>query len=287
VSDRLSSAFDSLRGQRPPIPFARPEAIRRRGRQRAVRQAVAAGFAVLVVLAGSVGLATAVLYRGSGPSYPPGGTPSATTAPSTSPTPSPSAVPSPTGSGGLATASPVDLASLLLRPADLGHGSWQVSPPYEPFDSADLWYWHGACTAYRSGDYPSLRRMEQVETTGFRKGEQYVHQHLTRYAAGWGVRAFDDTRLVLRTCAGTASPRPVPPVSPYLRTVETGFAGDEAVLVLETTFAFGAESQPLTPSSRLIAVVRVGDLLTLLAFAPGMDKAYARDLAIKAAGHLR
>jgi hypothetical protein len=284
VSDRLSSAFGSLRGQRPPVPFARPEAIRRRGRQRTVRQAVAAGFAVLVVLAGTVGLATAVLYRGSGPTYPPAGTPTVTTPP---PAPSPSLVPSPTGSGGLATASPVDLASLLLRPAELGPGSWQVSPPYEPFDSADLWYWAGVCAAYRSGDYPSLRRMEQVETTGFRKGEQYVHQHLTRYAAGWGLHAIEDTRLVLRTCAGTASPRPTPPVPPYLRTVETGFAGDEAVLVLETSFAFGAESQPLTPISRLIAVVRVGDLLTLLAFAPGMDKAYARDLAAKAAGHLR
>jgi hypothetical protein len=270
MPDQFDVAFETLRGQQPPGPFAPPDAIRRRGRQRAHRQTLVIGLAVLVAIGGGVGWAAAALDLGPDRNTnPPIGTSESSTAPPTEPARSSTTPPgpAPTGSGGLGTA-PADPAKLLLRVADLGPGNWQRFELNEPFSSADTWYWDSACTAYRSTDYPSLRHIDALATIGYRHSSANVQQHVTRYAPGWGAKALDDTRAVLARCATDATTRRA--------VLGGGFAGDESLLVREEGTGYVV----------LVAVVRVGDLVTLVKFLDTTVEAYARQVAARAADRL-
>jgi hypothetical protein len=276
VSDRFDAAFESLRGQRPPAPFAPPEAIRRRGRQRTVRQVVAAGFAAFVVLVGGGAAAAVALDRGAGPPYPPG----------TTPTPLPDSA-TPSASTGRTTG-PGDPAAAFLKLSDLDGGPWRTFPLYEPFESGDRWYWGNIlCPAYHTADYQSLSHLEKVATQGFESSGAAVHQHVTRYAPGWGGHALTDSRQAVNTCAGSAPPNPSTPLQSHYTVLDTGFAGDAALLIRETTFVLGPSGEPPTATTNLVVIVRVGDLLTLLHILSPADEAFARRLAIKAATRLR
>lgn len=280
MSDEIDLLFHRLRGQRPPGPFAAPEAVRRRGRQRSQHQALAAGLAVVAMAGGGgAGLASvASVDRSVTPS--PTVAPTAPSAsPSTMPLPSitPSASPSPTTDpSATALPGPGDLSTRMLRPADLGPGSWRPRQPQEPFEG-DLWHWTSACSAYDSADYPSLRRQADLDVTGFAAGASlespYVFEHVHRYAAGWGPRALDDVRRAVRVC-------PNPP-DPRRTVVRTGFAGDEALLVREEFAPVGAP-----PFVTLTAVVRVGDLVATVMFSPDRDERYAQSVATAAAQRL-
>jgi hypothetical protein len=287
MSDRLDEAFEVLRGQQPPAPFAPAEAVRRRGHRRTVRQAVAVALAVLAVTGAGVGWAAGLAGRGPDQGPAGGGSPTPATS-QPAPTPLPS---SPGGSGGVGTASPTPtgLAGRLLRPADLGPGAWQ--PVHgDSFESADRWYWANLCPAYRSADYPSLRAMAAVEVTGYGDGTRYVHEHLHRYRAGSGPRAIGDIRALLGRCAGPTAPPTSPgaPAPTHYAVVDTGFTGDEALLVREDAWAYDNTGKiGPTPSTRLIAVVRVGDLVATVLLSPERDAAAARTLAATAADQLR
>jgi hypothetical protein len=167
----------------------------------------------------------------------------------------------------------------MLRPVDLGRGSWQSRQPSEPFESGDLWYWTGACPAYDSADYPSLRRQaEPPQVTGFAAGAgldaPYVFEHVHRYAGGWGPRALDDVRRALSVCGDE-------PQAVRRSIAAADFAGDEALLVREEITPVGAD-----PFLRLVAVVRVGDLIATVLFSPDRDEQYARTVAAAAVQRL-
>jgi hypothetical protein len=283
MSDRFDIAFDALRGQRPPVQFAAPEAVRRRGARRTLRQAVAVAATVLTVSGAAVGWAAGQVNTGPDRTPPIGGT--------TSPPASRPASPTPSGSASSTTPSPTatDLAGLMLRPVDLGSGSWpRVSS--EPFESADRWYWADLCPAYRSADYPSLRAQLTVDVTGYRAGDRYVYEHIHRYRASWGRRALDDVRSVLARCAGPTAPPASSsgPAPSHYAILDTGFAGDEALLVREDRWGYDASGKiGSTPFTRLIVVVRVGDLVATVLLSPERDAAAARAIGVKAADRLR
>lgn len=290
MSDELQNMFERLRGQQPPVPFAFPEAVRRRGRQRTHHQALTAGLAVVAVAGAGAGWV--VNYGSVRPPLPPGSTTSV--APPRTPPPSPtspgrSASPSATRTPAPASA---DLSALLLRAEDLGPGTWQRRQPYEPF-SGDLWYWDraGICPAYRSADYPSLRQQADLEYTGWAIGEatstSYVYEHVHRYRPGWGPRALDDVRRVLEACPG-ASPPPSTPggdVPSRQTIIGRNFAGDESLLIRDEAWAYQTETV-IEPVVTLIAVVRVGDLVATVIFSPDRDEAYARHVADAVANRL-
>jgi hypothetical protein len=286
MSDPYDAAFTVLRGQTPPRPFAPAEAVRRRGHQRAFRQTVVAGAVVFAVAAAGAGWAAVRLPHGPGRQQP-----AATTSPSVQPSVAPES-PAPTGTGAIGTAppppAPSDLTALLLRPADLGPGNWQATGGAEPFEGPDEWAWAFTdCPAYRSADYPSLRQILKVTFDGYHDGQRYMTQQVHRYAPGWGTRALDDVRHVLATCPGpTAPPSPDGSATSHYAVVDTGFAGDQALLVQEDINTYGTDKKLKTDTS-FAAVVRVGDLVTTVWASSNVSRDAVRALAVKAADRLR
>jgi hypothetical protein len=281
MSERFDLLFEPLRRQQPPAPFAPPAAVRRRGRQRSLRQALAVTVAVLA--AGGAGVGWAAARTTATPDRPP----VATKPPTPTPTPTPS--PSPSGAKGLGTASPApDGHPGPLQPADLGPGTWQAMQDLESFDGPDRWYWANLCPAYRSGDYASLKHMVTVTTVGYRSGDRYVHEHVHRYEAGWGPRALDDVRALVGRCTGpTTTPKADGgPLPGHFTVVDRGFAGDDALLVREENWVYGPGDQPTKAPPRLVAVVRVGDRLATVLLSPDATANTARTLAAKAAARL-
>lgn len=295
MSDDFESLFHRLRGQRPPHPFAVPEAIRRRGRQRSQHQALAAGLTVVALVAGTGWAATfGNVDRSTDP-----GPASTTTAPTVtrSPAPLPTRTPPAASASPSAPATrtpapvPSDPTRLMLRPEDLGPGTWRRSPPYEPF-AGDIWAWDSSaeCPAYRTADYPSLRQQVAVETDGWATGSSgpYLHEHVHRYRPGWGPRALDDVRRVLATCPGGSPPPRTPggPVPSRLTIVDKDFAGDESLLVRREAWVYSGETIAKDPFVTLIAAVRVGDLVATVLFSPDRDEQYARTVATAAGQRL-
>jgi hypothetical protein len=241
MADAFDALFDRMRAVQPPAPFAPATEVRRRGRQRTHRHRLAAaGGAALAVGGLGVG-ATVVLPHGSD-RLPPSGPP--TTAPA-SPSQQPSQQPSRPPGG------------RLLELSDLGPG-WQRSTP-EVFEGSDRWAWDGVCPAYESAAVPSLARRTEQQMVGFRRQypEPAVVEIVERYAAGWGARNLDDVRTVIELC-GRATPPPGE--APTRWTIEeTGFAGDESLLVRHEAWAYQGEEIAPDPMVLYTAVVRVGD----------------------------
>ncbi len=261
MSDQLDGLFAGVRGVRPPADFAPPERVRRRGRQRTRRTALAAGTGVLAVTTAAVGLGTGLLPRPDNAAPPAGPTP-ATTAPTLPPSPTPTR----------------DLATLLLQPRDLGPGSWrrfeaeQIDNPYRWF-----WgFWDGLCPAFQP--YPSLRHQDGVDTVAYQAGgDTGAFQIVERYP-GQAEQNLADVRTVIERC-GTSS---ADPPGPRVSVVGTATAGDESLLVRQEQTPAGS-SEPLVD---YIAVVRVGDVVTTVrAYPSSPDR--VRDLAERAAARLR
>ncbi|MFR9777772.1 hypothetical protein ACL02O_17170 [Micromonospora sp. MS34] len=284
MSEEFERLFGPLRGQQPPRPFALPEAVRRRGRQRSQHRALATGLALVAVVGAGVGGATylAPADHAPGPAASQTGMtapPARTSTPAASPSAARTAVPDP---------GPMNLSTLLLRPQDLGPGRWQERRPTEPF-SGDTWHWADLCAGYRSADYPSLRHQADVAVTGYATGStDYLDEHLHRYGGGWGPKALDDVRRVLTTCHGAppSSGTSGGPAPDRYTVVASGFAGDEALLVREEQWYYDGDTLAPDPRVTLTAVVRVGDLVGTVMFAPDRDEAYAKAVAAAAADRL-
>lgn len=278
MSDQFDSLFASLRGQSPPVPFAAAAAVRRRGRQRAHRQAVSAGVAVLAVTGlGAGGLAT--VYGGPGPDSIP--------APATSPT----------GTGPASPTSPAVPAfaeipeEWLLTAGDLGPGDWVIGWQPEWFTSDPPWLWGSdLCPDSRTGDYRSLADRVDLVTTAWTDGPwapgtgrpvpNWVGQVMELFAPGAAEANLRDIGAAVGRCG-----RPVlltPGVeAPAVEVVDSGFAGDESLLVVQRDpgdiYAY-------------TAVVRVGDVVTTLRSydveVARTDQAYLRLVAERAADRL-
>jgi hypothetical protein len=268
MSDRFDTLFDSLRGQQPPEAFVPTDTIRRRGRQRARRQATLAGVAVLAVAGISAG-AVATAVGGPSPHLPVGGPASETPHP-----PAVTGTPTPTPPAPAPTEAP---DGWLLTAADLGPGQWQTGG-WEPewTEGPDRWLWEGTCPGYRSEDYPSLReRYDQTEVT-WTDGPydpadvpRWFHQIVDVFASGpAAARHLDDIRTVLELCDGSTEPWPTSYV-----VVGSGFAGDESMLVRERVEPDGGPVEAYT------AVVRVGAAVaTVRGYDPALGHADPDDL---------
>jgi hypothetical protein len=170
MSDPLDELFLGLRNQPPPTSFVGPAAVRRRGRHRTQRSAVAAGAAVLVVGA-VVGVST-VPSRTSGPP------------------PTPLTSGSPLSSAGAADA--------VLRPGDLGPGDWRAVSG-ELFEGP-LWFWANLCNAPELGT-STLDHQLWLDTVYYGNGQPGVFVAVVeRYEPGFAARNVDDARAAVARC---------------------------------------------------------------------------------------
>jgi|GEM_PF-5447061 len=246
MSDPLHEMLRELRNAPAPAAFASPAAVRRRGRQRSQRAAVAAGTAVL-----AVGAAVGVTMVPSGTGRP---------GPvSSGPVASRSAAPSPLTSP--------DAAAVVLRPADLGPGDWEETGAelfYGP-----LWFWAYLC----GGDLgtSTLERQLWLDTISYRDGPRpspfgdtkpVYSVIVERYEPGWAARNLTDVRAAVNRCTPDE-----------FAVVGGGFAGDESVLVRQH-------------GDRYVAVVRVGDLIATVLPPPGRGEQFTIGLARVAADRL-
>jgi hypothetical protein len=120
-----------------------------------------------------------------------------------------------------------------------------LAPPPPP------WAWEmPQCVVYQPGEYAAVAHRRSASVYD---GEMVVEQ-VEEYEAGWGPRAVEDIRTVVRECARYEAQE----FSEQHRVVETGFAGDESLLV---------ETVRLVPPqvrTRYAAVVRYGDQVITL-----------------------
>jgi hypothetical protein len=251
MSDGFDTLFEGLRGQRPPTPFAPAAAVRRRGRQRAHRQAASVGVAVLAVTGlGAGGVVTAL--GEPGPPVLPGGTTAA--APSVPTSPVVTEVPD----------------AWLLTAGDLAGTGWQE-------DTGELlegaWFWDGAepwCPEYRIEDYPSVPQQADARTIGWSRDTavlpERVDQLVELFPPGVGAMSVDDVRAFLERCS--RRPEQGDQVAPtYYEIEETGFAGDESLLVRVEQYQFNADDEIEPAGEPLhVAVVRVRDAVTTIRF---------------------
>jgi hypothetical protein len=277
MSDPLDALFDQLRSQRPPAAFAPPELVRRRGRQRAHRKALAVGFAVLAIAGIGGGLPWLLdldhtpdpAVETASPSVSVDG--SATPEPTTSPTTGPTDVPS----------------IVMLRPADLGVGTWTPLSPEGVFKGEERWYWADLHAGYRAEDYPSRRHQIGQRVVRYEGDRQAtVEEIVERYDTGWGSRNVTDIQAVVAKSGAT--PYAPPGAGAALRhtIIETGFAGDESLLIEQKPWNFNGSTTIPRPVIQLIAVVRVGDLVATVIPRIGAEPDVARTLAVTAAAHL-
>jgi hypothetical protein len=138
-------------------------------------------------------------------------------------------------------------AATVAALASLLAGCATPSPEQTPLP----WAWEMPdCVVYQPADYaaPAHRRSASVHD-----GSLVVEQ-VEEYEAGWGPRAVEDIRAVVRDCARYESDQ----FLEQHRVVETGFAGDESLLV-ETVRLVPPEVQ-----TWYAAVVRYGDQVITL-----------------------
>ncbi|SCL30658.1 hypothetical protein GA0070624_4119 [Micromonospora rhizosphaerae] len=282
MSDQLDALFAGVRGVQPPAAFAPAEQVRWRGRQRTHRKALLAGAGVLTITTAAAGLGAGLaLPRPDGVAPPTDSTPTTTrpTSPpaTASPAPSRTSSPPPTRKAG----------SVLLQPDDLGPGTWR---PFEAeqMQNRDRWYWglwDGNCPAYKSSLFPSLPHRHAVETVAYQAvggSLRSVSQVVERYDNGWGGRNLNDVRAVIDRC-GNLDPTPETLAMPNFAIVDTGFAGDDSLLVRVDLVQLG--QGPSSDPQPYIAVVRVGDLVTTVrAYPPDADR--VRGIAQRAAARL-
>ena len=267
MSDDLDPRLARLRDVAPPFPFAAPEAVRRRGEQRARRQASVAAVAVVAVTGVAVGLGSAVLQPS--PPAPHVAAPSPTTSTGTAPphTDSPDTVPS----------------DWLLTAADLGPGRWgpwpgpeweNLQPPGWPPPECLVTTGSPARTGLAHAGW-------SIGTVAERRAVPWVHQVVERYRPGEAAAAFAVFRAGVGRCAGGD----VIPGLEYA-VVDDGFTGDESLLVRVTqTPADGSEV-----GVTYVGVVRVGDaVVTVRAYDPelgGADPEFLRRLAVTASARI-
>ena len=262
MSDQFDVWFEGLRGQRPPAPFAPPEAVRRRGRQRAHRQAVSAGVAVLAVTGLGAGGAVTLLDRpGPEPALPPAAT---------------------------ATAVPTRIAGdWLLTVGDLAGTGWE--PTGNELIEGE-WYWDGAqpwCPEFRIADYPSVRQRRDLRAASWtRPGEalpERVDEVVELFEPGVGTGNLADVRRYVETCS--RRPAPADEVAPtYYRIEATGIAGDESLLLRVEQYMFDQDDEIVRAGEfHHVAVVRVGDAVATIIYRAGGD---VREVAQRAAGRL-
>lgn len=259
MSERLSELFEQLRGSQTPAPFAAPEDVRRRGRQRSHRQALAAGTAVLAVA--GLGTGWAIAAVGEPAPQPPAQSQSAVAPTTAAPSPPPP------------TAEPPAVPpERLLRPGDFA-----AKPEVEAVDLDDQsgeWPWLtvvSGCPDYQASDYPSIAERHDRRGQGFSAGDWHAWQVVESYPDASANMA--DIRKAIETCAAFQYPGGARIEQTLLA---ERFAGDDALLVRIRRDA----------RTDYMVVVQVGQLVATLMYPDGPE-ADARDMAPAMVARLR
>ena len=273
MSDQLSALFDQLRGQQPPSPFASPGAVRRRGRQRSHRQALAAGTAAFTAVGLAVGVPWIVHLDQRGTSQD-GVSPSATAG---STTVGPTAGPAP------AITDAAELDALMLRAADVGPGV-RAEEIDDSGPDGPGWPWEmRSCRAYRPTDYPAQDERLAARVLSYVPNDGIVRwiEVVEAYPAGRGSVAFAEIEAVLERCPSFDDGFRAVTQVVHARDV----AGDESILVRVNNV--WPDNQPPDPRERTdyFLAVRVGDVIATVQ-AYGRTEAEARALAERAAARL-
>jgi hypothetical protein len=253
--------FQTLYREAEKIMWSPSDDIRRRARQRTMRQrAVLAAAAFVTVFLVSV---AAVAFAGR-PFGPPADPASQSQSPSVTATP-----PSPTGSAPAAT--PVIVFEVgpeaILRPGDAGAGTWT-----EGIESSDwrLSYLLGLCQA-DVDPVPAIgHRGQNLERAGTDDG---VAQGVEAYAEGNAEMFMTKVRANLLACAHIDNQLSGGPIT--LTVTRNAFAGEDSVLFAVTS----------RNGTRHNALVRVGNLITELSVYPD-DEANLVAVAGRAAARM-
>jgi hypothetical protein len=270
MSDQINVLFDRLRGAQPPAPFAPASAIRRRGRERRHRRALAAGTAAFTVAGLAVGVPWIMDLDQDG--RPPASVTPTTTAPGRSPT---SAAPS---------IGPGVPETLMLRPAEVGPGV-RVEEIDDLGPNGPDWRWGEimrGCRAYRAADYPAQRTRTDARVLAYARGGGAAAIELVeRFPADRSRAAFDEVLSLLGRCPGlSTTEREV-----TFTIIGTDVAGDDSVLVRADTTFIGAVPPDPERRTDFYLAVRVGEFIATLDVYAATES-QARDLGRAAAARL-
>ena len=273
MSEQLTVLFEQLRGSQPPTPFAPPDQVRRRGRQRNHRQALAAGSAVLAVAGLGTGWAVGAASDPTPPPVSPAPPQSLTPAPSLTHAPPQSLTPAPS----LTHAPPTTVnSSRLLKPEDFA-----AIDGVEPADLDDQgpngpeWPWMTAmtyCPDYRAADYPTITKRHDARGLSYSKDTWISWEIVESYPDA--VANMADVRRAIATC-----PTYQFPDGPEIQqtVVAEQFAGEDSLLV---------RVKRGSARTDYMVVVRVGALVATLAYMDGPEPD-ARAMADAMAARLR
>jgi hypothetical protein len=163
------------------------------------------------------------------------------------------------------------LGAALLQPNELGAGWLESAVP----PGAPPWPWLQAdCPTYRNQDYPAqAHRRDAVQRRYQYEASALTASHIVEaYEPGWALRALEDTRRVLRSCAeyaawgGRVS----------FTIVESGFLADDALLVR------GRIERPgYGPTVAYFVTVRRGEVISTLNLPDSGDEIGVRAVATK------
>ncbi|MDQ7911342.1 hypothetical protein RB614_43320 [Phytohabitans sp. ZYX-F-186] len=272
MSEQLTVLFERLRGSQPPTPFAAPAQVRRRGRQRTHRQALAAGSAVLAVAGLGTGWALGTVDGSPTPPALSPSSPSSSSPSSSSPSSSPSRPATVTPRFTVAPRS-VE-ASRLLEPEDFPVGGLHTSELEDQGPDGPEWPWVsvvGGCPEYRAEDYPTVANRHDARGLMYSDTSWYAWETVESYPDAAANLA--DVREAIATCPAYQYPGGV---EIQQTVVAEQFAGDDSLLVRVRRGA----------STDYMVVVRVGGLVATVMYSQGPE-ADARDLATAMAARLR
>ena len=303
MSTELDRALEALRARADTALLPPSDALRARGDYRR-RLTVAATVAGVAVVALGAALGASILRPTA--INPPVGTPTITATPSPTVEPTPSVepttpAPDPTGSpihlpagcgddptvlpgSGPMVAGDALPTSMMLTGANLGRcwalyqdvGGYLLRDPSRSVEPPPF-------VCHLAGAYSADEQRVAGRFRTFLGGPEVgAHQAVTRYQPGRAAPFMDEVRAAVQACATFETQ--YDPVPQYARIVETGFAGDESLMIYTGgTPTPTAETYPST----YIAVVRVGDLVTVvesssdLAGIPSLTRTMAQRAAAK------
>jgi hypothetical protein len=251
MSDKLSTLFEQVHGTQPPSPFASPDQVRHRGRQRSRRQVMAAACAVLAVAAAGAG------WSALRPSAAPPPRPGTSVSPSAPPTAVPTGIPT----------------SALLRVPDFSFIEVEVGELDDQGPDGPDWPFAAqGCPEYRPSNYPSLpQRLSARAATYTGADGWHAVQIVERYPDAQANIL--DIGRVLNTCRSYKYPDGA---DIKLGVVDQGFVGDNSLLIRKQS----------DRRVDYLVVVRVGSLVSTLNL-PGDVENEARSMAETMASRLR
>ena len=256
MSDRLTRRIGALSRDTATVPMPSGAAIRDRGERRGRRLVVVSTVAVFAVLvAVGAGAYTLVDRRGAAPA-PPGGSPT--------PTPTASgpaqASPSVTSTRSVPPVTSIP-ASAMLRLSDLKLGTWE--PQLQQMAASDLVKLRVCNEGYPSDGLRTANRRMAATTSILVQGTDVandIEEQLFGYRSDGAPQFMAELRSQISRCPGTVSE-----TTKRWTVIADNLGGDESALIEVRQLCRYLDDQPPRERARYVAVVRVGNLIVILA----------------------